>query len=163
MSHSMSNSTLTVANLADWVGNDIGTSEWITVGQDRIDEFARCTGDHQWIHVDIERAHKESPLGGPVAHGYLTLSLLSRMCMDIGVVPPDAVAAFNYGLDKVRFVTPVKAGARVRTRARVAEVKDQGMGRKLVKLINSVEIEGEPKPALVAETLTLLVGGPSIP
>jgi acyl dehydratase len=158
MTHAMTTSTLSVANLADWVGNELGTSEWVTVGQDRIDEFARCTGDHQWIHVDIERATKESPLGGPVAHGYLTLSLLSRMCMDIGVVPSDALAAFNYGLDKVRFLTPVKAGARVRTRTVVAEVKDLGMGRKLVKLVNAVEIEGEPKPAMVAETLTLLVG-----
>ena len=155
------NTTLSVANVADWVGNEIGTSDWVTIGQERINEFARCTGDHQWIHVDVERARKESPLGAPIAHGYLTLSLLSRMCMDIGVVPSDAVAAFNYGLDKVRFLTPVKAGARVRAVARVAEVKDQGMGRKLVKLINSVEIEGEPKPAMVAETLTLLVGAPA--
>jgi acyl dehydratase len=160
MSHAMTTSTLSVATLADWVGNEIGTSEWVTIGQDRIDQFAHCTGDHQWIHVDVERAQRESPLGGPVAHGYLTLSLLSRMCMDIGVVPRDAVAAFNYGLDKVRFITPVKAGARVRTRIRVAEVNDQGMGRKLVKLINSVEIEGEAKPAMVAETLTLMVGSP---
>jgi acyl dehydratase len=154
----MNRPTLSVANLSDWVGNDVGTSDWVTVGQDRIDEFARCTGDDQWIHVDVARAQKESPLGGPVAHGYLTLSLLSKMCMDIGAVPSDAVAAFNYGLDKVRFLTPVKAGARVRANTRVAEVKDQGMGRKLVKLVNSVEIEGETKPAMVAETLMLVVG-----
>jgi acyl dehydratase len=154
----MARPTLSVATLSDWVGSDIGTSGWVTVGQDRIDEFARCTGDDQWIHVDVERARNESPLGGPVAHGYLTLSLLSKMCMDVGAVPSDAVAAFNYGLDKVRFLTPVKAGARVRASMRVAEVKDQGLGRKLVKLLNSVEIEGEPKPAMVAETLVLLVG-----
>jgi acyl dehydratase len=159
MSHTMTNRALSVATLADWVGNEIGISDWVTIGQDRIDAFAHCTGDHQWIHVDVERAERESPLGGPVAHGYLTLSLLSRMCMDIGAVPGDALAAFNYGLDKVRFITPVKAGARVRSRIRLAEVNDQGMGRKLMKLVNSVEIEGEPKPAMVAETLTLVVGG----
>jgi len=159
MSHTMNNHALSVATLADWVGNEIGISDWVTVGQDRIDAFAHCTGDHQWIHVDVERAARESPLGGPVAHGYLTLSLLSRMCMDTGVVPGDALVAFNYGLDKVRFITPVKAGARVRSRIRLAEVNDQGMGRKLMKLVNSVEIEGEAKPAMVAETLTLLVGG----
>jgi acyl dehydratase len=154
----MTASTLSVATLADWVGKELGTSKWVTVDQNRINEFAHCTGDHQWIHVDVERAKKESPFGGPVAHGYLTLALLAEMSMDIGVVPKDAVAAFNYGLDKVRFLAPVKAGARVRNRVTLAEVTDQGKGRKLVKLVNTVEIEGEAKPALMAETLAVLVG-----
>jgi acyl dehydratase len=154
----MTTSTLTVANLSDWIGKELGTSKWVTVGQERINEFAHCTGDHQWIHVDVERANKESPFGGPVAHGYLTLALLAEMSMDIGVVPKDAVAAFNYGLDKVRFLAPVKAGARVRARMTLAEVTDQGGGRKLVKLVNTIEIEGEAKPALIAETLAMLVG-----
>ncbi|WP_280156370.1 MaoC family dehydratase [Piscinibacter sp. XHJ-5] len=154
----MTPSTYSIANLSDWVGKELGTSNWVTVGQDRINEFAHCTGDHQWIHVDVERAHRESPFGGPVAHGYLTLALLADMSMDVGVVPQDAVAAFNYGLDKVRFMTPVKAGARVRTRITLAEVTAKEGGRKLVKLVNTVEIEGEAKPALIAETLAMLVG-----
>ena len=154
----MNEGTYGMASLSDWVGKELGTSKWVTVDQERINTFARCTGDHQWIHVDVERAKKESPFGGPVAHGYLTLALLAETTMDIGVVPKDAVAAFNYGLDKVRFLAPVKAGARVRNRVTLAEAADQGGGRKLVKLINTVEIEGESKPALVAETLAMLVG-----
>ena len=154
----MSENTYGMASLSDWLGKELGTSKWVTVDQQRINEFAHCTGDHQWIHVDVERARKESPFGGPVAHGYLTLALLAESSMEIGVVPKDAVAAFNYGMDKVRFLAPVKAGARVRNRITLAEVTDQGQGRKLVKMINTVEIEGEAKPALVAETLAMLVG-----
>jgi acyl dehydratase len=130
----------------------------VTVSQERIHEFAHCTGDQQWIHVDVERAHRESPFGGPVAHGYLTLALLADLSMDVGVVPKDALAAFNYGLDKVRFMTPVKAGARVRARITLAEATPKEGGRQLVKLVNTIEIEGEAKPALVAETLAMLVG-----
>jgi acyl dehydratase len=158
MTPSTSSATPTVATLSNWVGQELGTSQWVTVGQDRINEFARSTGDHQWIHVDVERAKKESPFGGPVAHGYLTLSLLADASMNIGVVPKDAVAALNYGLDKVRFLAPVRAGSRLRTHIKLAEVKDQPGGRKLMKLINTIEIEGEAKPALIAETLVVLVG-----
>ena len=154
----MSATTMSMTNLDDWVGKELGVSDWILVDQARIDEFARCTGDDQWIHVDVERATKESPFGGPVAHGYLTLSLLAKMGMDIGIVPKDAVAAFNYGLDKVRFLAPVKAGSRVRCRTTLTEATDQGGGRKLLKMANTVEIEGETKPALVAESLAMLVG-----
>ena len=146
----MTSPTLSILNLSDWTGKELGTSRWVAVDQNRINEFAHCTGDRLWIHVDVERAKKESPFGGPVAHGYLTLALLAEMSMDIGVVPTDAVPAFNYGLDKVRFMAPVKAGARVRTRITLAEVTDQGKGRKLVKLINTVEIEGEPAKAIGA-------------
>jgi acyl dehydratase len=155
----MATSKLSFATLSDWIGKELGTSQWVTVDQDRINEFARCTGDNQWIHVDVERAKKESPFGGPVAHGYLTLALLAEMNMDIGVVPKDALAAFNYGIDKVRFMTPVPAGARVRARTTLAEVADKDGGRKLVKLVSAIEIEGQAKPALVAETLAMLVGG----
>lgn len=154
----MSTNALSMATLADWIGKELGVSGWLLVDQQRIDEFAHCTGDAQWIHVDVERAKKESPFGGPVAHGYLTLSLLAKLGMEVGIVPQDAVAAFNYGLDKVRFLAPVKAGARVRLRVTLLEAADQGAGRKLLKLANTVEIEGEAKPALVAETLAMLVG-----
>ena len=115
----MSNAKPTFDTLTNWIGKEIGVSSWVTVDQPRINAFAECTGDKQWIHVDVERAKKESPFGGPVAHGYLTLSLLAEMSNEIGIVPKDdVVAAFNYGLDKVRFIAPVKAGARVRARAR---------------------------------------------
>src|SRR5580765_3101084 len=120
----MNTSAYSFATLADSIGKEIGTSQWVTVDQDRINEFARSTGDHQWIHVDVERAKKESPFGGPVAHGYLTLALLADASMNVGVVPKDAVAALNYGLDKVRFLAPVKAGARLRTHIKLAEVKE---------------------------------------
>lgn len=154
----MTTSTLTVANLPEWIGRELGTSKWVTVGQERINEFAHCTGDAQWIHVDVERANRESPFGAPVAHGYLTLALLAEMNMDIGVVPKDALAAFNYGLDKVRFMTPVKAGSRLRAHTTLAEVTDKAEGRKLIKLVSTVEIEGDAKPALIAEVLAMIVG-----
>src|SRR5437879_3402654 len=133
-----------------FVGRELGTSDWVAVTQERIDQFAACTGDRQWIHVDVERARRESPFGGPIAHGYLTLSLVAAMVMELGVIPPDAATGLNYGLDKVRFIAPVKAGARVRTRARLLAAEPQGGGRVLLKLDCTLEIEGEAKPALIA-------------
>jgi acyl dehydratase len=136
---------------------DLGTSPWIVVDQERIDRFAECTGDRQWIHVDVERARRESPFGGTIAHGYLTLSLVASMIAESGALPPGAKAALNYGLDKVRFVAPVRAGARVRGRLRLAGDEPAGAGRTLRRIQCTLEIEGEAKPALVAETLCLLV------
>ena len=150
------NYTLTTA--PNFVGRELGVTDWVTVGQDRIDQFAACTGDRQWIHVDAERARRESPFGGPIAHGYLILSLVAAMVMDLGVVPPDAASALNYGLDKVRFIAPVKAGARVRMRAKLASAEPQDGGRLLLKLQSTVEIEGEAKPAIVADLLCMLIG-----
>jgi acyl dehydratase len=155
----MTSTKPTFATLSDWIGKEIGVSSWVTVDQQRIDAFAECTNDKQWIHIDVERAKKESPCGTTIAHGYLTLSLLADMSYEIGIVPKeDVVAAFNYGLDKVRFISPVKVGARIRSRATLAEVTEQSGDRKLLKVLNTVEIEGESKPALVAETLAVLVG-----
>jgi acyl dehydratase len=148
----------TMATVQDFVGRELGATDWVTVGQDRIDQFAACTGDRQWIHVDVERARRESPFGGPIAHGYLSLSLVAAMVMELGVIPPDAASALNYGLDKVRFVAPVKAGARVRLRASLASAEPQSGGRMLLKLHSTLEIEGEAKPALVAELLCMLIG-----
>jgi acyl dehydratase len=148
----------TMATVQDFVGRELGATDWVTVGQDRIDQFAACTGDRQWIHVDVERARRESPFGGPIAHGYLSLSLVAAMVMELGVIPPDAASALNYGLDKVRFVAPVKAGARVRLRASLASAEPQSGGRTLLKLHSTLEIEGEAKPALVAELLCMLIG-----
>jgi acyl dehydratase len=143
------------------VGQELGVSDWMEITQARINTFAEATGDHQWIHVDVERAKSESPFGGPIAHGYLTLSLVAAMVMELGVIPPDAATGLNYGLDKVRFIAPVKAGARVRTRANLLAAEPQSGGRMLLKLQCTLEIEGEAKPALVAEVLCMLIGKPA--
>src|SRR6516162_4603492 len=147
-----------MATAPQFVGRELGASNWVTVDQDRINAFSACTGDRQWIHVDVARARRESPFGGPIAHGYLTLALVAALVMELGVIPPDAAGALNYGLDKVRFIVPVKAGARVRMRASIASVEPQEDGRMLLKLKGSLEIEGEAKPALVAELLCMLIG-----
>jgi acyl dehydratase len=148
----------TATTAPQFVGRELGVSDWVTVGQDRIDQFAACTGDRQWIHVDVERARQESPFGGPIAHGYLSLSLVAAMVMQLGAIPPDAATAINYGLDKVRFIAPVKAGARVRMRARLVSAEPQNGGRMLLKLQSTLEIEGEARPALIAEVLCMLIG-----
>jgi len=145
-----------MATLEEFAKREIGVSDWTTVDQHRIDEFADCTGDRQWIHVDVERAKNESPFGGTIAHGYLTLSLAASLAIEVGVIPPDAAAALNYGLDKVRFIVPVRAGARVRNRVVLLSVEKKPQGRVLLTLQNTIEIEGEAKPALIAESLALL-------
>jgi acyl dehydratase len=150
----------TMATVPQFVGRELGASDWVAVDQNRIDQFAACTGDRQWIHVDVDRARRESPFGGPIAHGYLTLSLVAAMVMEIGIIPPDAATGLNYGLDKARFIAPVRAGARVRTRATLAAVEPQAGGRVLLKLQCALEIDGEAKPALVAEILCMLIGKP---
>ena len=134
---------------------ELGVSSWVTVEQSRIDQFAECSGDRQWIHVDVERAKRESPYRAPIAHGYLTLSLVAPLQMEIGAVPSDAGAALNYGLDKVRFLAPVKAGARVRLRVALIDVEKKG-GGVVLKTSNTLEIEGSDKPALIAELLALI-------
>jgi acyl dehydratase len=145
-----------------FLGQQVGLSDWIVVDQRRIDEFADCTGDRQWIHVDTERARRESPYGGTIAHGYLTLSLAASLAIEGGAIPHDAAAALNYGLDKVRFIAPVHAGARVRNRVVLQKSEDRGDGRILLTLLNTIEIDGEAKPALVAESLALLMGAPRV-
>jgi acyl dehydratase len=125
--------------------------------QARIDEFARCTGDHQWIHVDEGRAARDTPFGGTIAHGYLTLSLVAPSTFAILVDNVTVSQALNYGLDKVRFVAPVRAGKRVRNRIRLTDLVHKGDGRFLATTENTIEIEDEAKPALVATALALLV------
>jgi acyl dehydratase len=153
----MNSNEYSMAALESFVGRELGVSNWVVVDQARIDAFAQCTGDTQWIHVDVERAKRESPFGGTIAHGYLTLSLLAALAIEVGVIPSDASAGLNYGLDKVRFMTPVKAGARVRNRATLLAVERKSGGRVIVKMANELQIEGEDKPALIAETLAMLV------
>src|SRR5436305_5520726 len=115
-----------INTLEQFVGQELGVSDWLTVDQERINEFADCTGDHQWIHVDIERAQRESPLGSTIAHGYLTLALLSAMLMELGVVPAGVSRALNYGLDGGRVMALVRAGARIRTRVVAAVGEPHG-------------------------------------
>ena len=153
----MSIKDYSIATIDSCVGRELGVSDWVAVDQARIDAFAACTGDRQWIHVDVERAKRESPFGGTIAHGYLTLSLLAALAIEIGLIPPDASAGLNYGLDKVRFMTPVKAGARVRSRVVLTSVERKEGGRIIVKTGNELQIEGEDKPALIAQTLVMIV------
>jgi acyl dehydratase len=145
----------TLSNIKQYVGQELGISSWLTVDQSRIDLFAECSGDRQWIHVDVERAKRESPYRAPIAHGYLTLALVAPLQIEIGAIPKDAGAAFNYGLDKVRFLAPVKAGDRVRLRVALTDVEQKG-GGVVMKTSNTLEIEGSDKPALIAESLALV-------
>jgi acyl dehydratase len=152
----MSMPVLTFDNLHERVGQELGVSDWVRVDQTRIDAFADCTGDHQWIHVDPERARQQSPFRTTVAHGYLTLSIIGALGQEIGALPENTQAAFNYGLDRVRFVAPVRVGARIRLRSTLISVENRGPGQYLMKADNIVEIEGEEKPALTAVTLIMV-------
>jgi len=145
------------ADMTALVGTDLGVSNWIEVDQTMIDLFAECTGDRQWIHIDVDRARRESPFGAPVAHGYLTLSLIPVMAYEIGAAPEGVAASINYGLDKVRFLTPVKPGSRVRAHYKLREVTPRSEKEFLLKNEVTVEIEGADKPALYAESLTVIV------
>ena len=143
-----------LADMQALVGQEVGVSDWITVDQNRIDLFAQATGDHQWIHVDAERAAK-GPYGTTIAHGFLTLSMVATMAMEVGIMPADARAGLNYGMDKLRFMSPVKAGSRVRNHIKLLAAESRDDGWVLLRCENTVEIEGQDKPALVAVTLGL--------
>jgi acyl dehydratase len=147
--------TLPLAELADATDVDLGTSDWLTVSQDMIDLFADATHDHQWIHVDHERAAK-GPFGTTIAHGYLTLSLIPRLIGGLLEVP-DARMTVNYGLDKLRLTNPVTSGARIRGRATIVRSEPKGGGT-LSHIEVTVEIEGEERPALIATVLSLRFG-----
>lgn len=138
------------------IGTEIGTSDWITIDQARIDKFAEVTEDRQYIHVDPEAAAK-SMFGGTVAHGFLSLSLLSRFAADVMLVPPNLKMAVNYGFDNVRFLAPVPVGARVRGIFTLANIEEKGPGRLLMHHNVIVDIDVTEKPALTADWLGLLV------
>ena len=140
------------AALLELAGTDLGTTEWITVDQQRINEFADATGDHQWIHVDVERAAAESPFGGPIAHGYLTLSLVNLFLPDLVTVEEFSMGV-NVGLERVRFTSPVPSGARIRGRGEVVSVTEEKGGVQAVVRV-TVEIEGADRPACVADTIS---------
>ena len=131
---------------------------WITLDQERINQFADVTDDHQFIHIDQEKA-AQTPFGGTIAHGFLTLSCLVPMCKDSGLFPENIVMGINYGFNKVRFLAPVRAGKRVRAHVEVVDVEAKDGGRFLITQAVSVEIEGEETPALVAEWLSMVVAG----
>jgi acyl dehydratase len=151
------NEIISIETLKSRVGSEVGVSAWRSVTQAMIDGFADVTDDHQFIHVDPERAKKETPFGGTIAHGYLMLSLLAPMGFE-ALPKLDGVAhRVNYGLDKVRFLTPVKPGSRVRAHYKLREVTARGEKEFLLKNEVTVEIEGAEKPALYAESLTVIV------
>jgi len=144
----------TFEEIEEAAGADLGASEWVQITQQRVNEFAEATGDHQWIHVDVERA-KEGPFGGTIAHGYLTLSLVPWLgSMVFSLQTPGA--KLNYGVNKVRFPNPVKVGSNVRVRVSIDSVTDIPAGKQLT-VNHVIEIEGEDKPACVAQTVVLLL------
>jgi acyl dehydratase len=136
------------------IGEEVGVSAWLLVDQPRIDAFADATEDRQFIHVDPQAAGQR-PFGATIAHGFLTLSLLSRMAADAMLVPRDVKMMVNYGLDRVRFLAPVRSGSRVRGRFRLDSIEDKAPGQVLLRHTVTVDIKGEDKPALSAEWLTL--------
>jgi acyl dehydratase len=148
--------TFTKEEMVTAVGTKLGPSEWFELDQGRINTFADCTEDHQYIHIDEEKA-AQTPFGGTIAHGMLTLSLLAKFAEEIMIAPENMVMGINYGFDKVRFLAPVRAGKRVRAAGEVLNVECKGDNRFLIKLGVSVEIEREETPALAAEWLNMSV------
>jgi acyl dehydratase len=150
--------SIPAAELPTLVGQELGVSDWLLIDQDRVDAFADATLDHQFIHVDPDRAAL-TPFGGTIAHGFLTLSLLPHF-LESAAVPVDGILmAINYGTDKVRFLQPVKVGSQIRARTVLADVTERHPGQWLLKQNVTIEIEGEEKPAMVAEMLMLYFVG----
>ena len=146
------------ADMKAHIGERIGTSGWVTVDQAMIDKFAEATGDHQWIHVDVERARAQMPGGRTIAHGLLLLSLLPAAQYELGVYPDDAANVLNYGFDKVRFLAPVPAGTSVTMRVELAAVEAKGSGRTLVRCRNTAYADGAlDAPLMVAESLAMVM------
>lgn len=148
--------TIKAEDLPSLVGSELEPSPWLEITQERVNQFADATNDHQFIHVDPERA-AETPFGGPIAHGFLSLSLLSFLNAQTAVVPEGLVMGINYGSDKVRYLAPVRVGKRIRSCQKVLEVAEKKPGQWLIKYAVTVEIEGEETPALVAEILSMMV------
>ena len=146
-----------LAELRDLVGQEVGVSDWLVVSQSLIDAFADVTRDRQWIHLDVERAKTESPYGTTIAHGFLTLALLTHLHSQAVQVRGDFQRAINYGLNRVRFPAPVRAGSRIRARSTLEALEDLPQGIQLTWLV-TVEADGEAKPALVAEWIGRLYG-----
>lgn len=148
--------TISLREFAELTGTELRPSPWLEITQSRIDQFARATNDHQFIHTDPERA-QETPFGGTIAHGFLTLSLLSDLLGACWPVPEGLVMGLNYGSDKVRYLAPVKCGQRIRARGIITDVDEKRPGQWLVKTKVTIDIEGESAPALIAEILSMFV------
>lgn len=143
-----------VAELKDYVGKELGRSEWLTIDQERINLFAEATGDFQFIHVDPVKA-AQTPFGSTIAHGFLSLSLMPKLMEDILVLPEGVKMVVNYGLDSVRFIQPVKVNSKVRLKVDMVDVTEKKPGQWLLKATATLEIEGSDKPAYIAEPLSL--------
>jgi len=150
--------TIKVSELPSLVGKELEPSSWIEITQERVNQFAEATNDFQFIHVDPEKA-AQTPFGGPIAHGFLSLSLLSYLNAQSAIVPENLLMGINYGSDKVRYLMPVRVGKRVRSKQTILEVFEKSPGHWLLKTAVTVEIEGENTPALAAEILSMLVVG----
>ena len=150
--------TINVNQLDDYIGKEVGVSEWMTVDQERINQFADATGDHQYIHVDPERA-AQTPFGTTIAHGFLTMSLMVEMGYEGSTKLENSVMGINYGFDKLRFINPVKVDSRIRGRFQLVSAEEKNPNQWLLKHAVTVEIEGEDKPALIAEWLGMTVLG----
>ena len=154
----MSN-VINASQLSDFIGKEVGLTDWIVVDQERINQFADATGDHQYIHLDAERA-AQTPFGTTIAHGFLTLSLLSMLSgMGGGLKLENTVMGINYGLEKVRFLNPVKSGAKIRARFVLTSAEEKKPGSFLLKHNVTVEIDGEEKPALIPDWLVMTILG----
>jgi len=152
----MFESNISIEEFKNSAGTELGPSDWLLIDQKRINQFAEATDDYQFIHVDAEKA-AASPFGSTIAHGFLTLSLISHLVSQIMLKPKGTVMGINYGSDKVRFIQPVKVNSRVRARARIEKVSERPGGQYLTKSTTTIEIENESRPALVAEILSLYI------
>jgi acyl dehydratase len=149
---------VTLQQLKSYEGQELAPTEWFEIKQDRVDQFAHCTDDHQFIHVDSERM-KDSHFGGTIAHGFLSLSLLAGHSPTDWPQLENCVMSLNYGLDRVRFINPVRVNSKVRFRTKILSVTQKSPGRVLIKAEKTLEIDGQEKPAMIAETLGMLVTG----
>jgi len=148
--------TINAADFPTLVGKELGPSSWMEITQERVNQFADATNDHQFIHVDPEKA-AQTPFGGPIAHGFLTLSLISHLTSEHSIKPEGLVMAINYGSDKVRYLQPVRVGSRIRAHQKILEATEKNPGQWLIKTAVTVEIENVQKPALIAEFLAMLI------
>ena len=155
----MSEKITSIERIASFYGDSERTSDWLTVSQVAIDGFGQATGDMDWLHTDSERARQESPFGGTIAYGFWTISMLTYFCRQAygRDYPEGALYGLNYGFDRVRLMSPVPVGSRIRNHLRLLSVEDRGQGRFLVKTENRIEVEGVEKPAMIAEWLCLVV------
>ena len=148
--------TISIAEFSKLAGTDLEPSNWLKISRERVNQFADATNDHQFIHVDIEKA-KKTPFGGTIAHGYLTLSVLSDLLSECWPKPESLLMGLNYGSDKVRYLNPVKVGQRIRAVGKIAELSEKRPGQWLIKTNVTVEIEDESTPALIAEILSMFI------